>query len=250
MNRARPRGPLRPAIAVIAATFALALPAHAAGESRWQGGAQLMVAVSRGSLGDVFGTGFGFEPFGVLRLDRKGTIGVRVQGGMIDYGSDTRAVPLAGAGPAFGVQIATTRNATTLALGPQLSWPLGRFRPYAYATVGAAYFHSQADLSGRDSLGAWQVLSVDVNRTVLGAGAGGGLGFRLTRQAQLDAGVEFRRYRDVRTIGDGAVELPNGRVFMTANQGDLDHVLVRVGVTISRPAGARRPPPRRGARGG
>ena len=247
------RSPLATALAIalaIVLPFTVATRAAAAGESRWQGGANLIVAATRGDLSDVFGTGVGVEPFGVFRLDRAGVLGVRVQGGMIDYGNEVRSVPLVGGGPSIGVQISTKRSATTLAVGPQLSWQRGRLHPYVFATAAAAFFNSQADLSGRDSSGIYRVLSADLNRTVVGAGAGGGLGFRVTQTVHLDAGVEYRRYHDVRTIGNGAAELPTGEVFMRADRGDLGMIISRIGVTVSLPASGGRPGPRRSRRGG
>jgi hypothetical protein len=241
-------------IAAIVTTllFIAALPNAARAEERprWQGGGHLIVAASSGEFGSVFGTGFGLEAFGVLRLDRAGVLGLRIQGGMLDYGQDVRSVPLTGPGPAFGIQVATRRNATTVGFGPQLTWPLGRLRPYAYATVDAAFFNGSADLTGRDSLGFLIALSTDVNRAVMGAGGGGGVAFAITQHVDLDAGAEFRRYHDVRTIGNAVTELPNGAVFMTENHGDLDLMLYRVGVTVSLPTPGRGRGHRRGPRGG
>jgi hypothetical protein len=237
-------------LAAILAVLAGAPATTVAAGSGWEGGVQLVIAPSLGDLRQVFGTGFGIEAVGFQRLDATGLFGVRVTGGLIDYGSEDRSVPLAGGGPSIGVQVNTKRIATTVGVGPQFSWPHGRLRPYAWAIATAAYFNSQADLSGRDSAGIYRVLTADLNRFVVGAGAGGGLGFRVTESVHLDAGLEYRRYRDVRTIGNGAAELPNGDVFMTENRGDLGMLVVRLGVRLAIPAGRGGAGPRGGPRGG
>ena len=100
MHRHPRRGGSR-VTAIAAAVLALAL-AGGAGASdmpRWQGGGHLVVATSQGSESGDFGTGLGLEPFAVWRIDPAGVLGLRLQGGMIDFGSSTRSVALSGAGP-------------------------------------------------------------------------------------------------------------------------------------------------------
>lgn len=127
-----------------------------------------------------------------------------------------------------------------MGIGPQVSWPRGRLRPYAYALASGAYFNSHADLTGRDSLGRYIVIPGDLNRLAWGAGLGGGATFGITNRVSLDVGSEFRRYGEVRTIGNGAVKMPNGAVFITENRGDLSMILFRAGVTVKLPAGGGR----------
>jgi opacity protein-like surface antigen len=231
----------RIALAALVACALAASAAGAAGESRWQGGGDAIVSVSRGSLKSIFGTGAGIEPFGVYRLDKGGLIGVRVQGGMIDYGSEVRTP--SNTRPILAVQIQTKRTAVTLGGGPQLAWPRGRFTPYAFATANAAYFTSRADFSGYDSLGNLRILQADKNTVVIGAGAGGGLGFRITETVHLDAGLEYRSYSDVETLGEGLAVLPTGDVLLPEHRGDLGMLVVRLGATVHFAPG-RKPPPR------
>ncbi len=226
------------AIPAFALLLAIATPHQAAAQRvpRWVGGGQLVVAPSQGDLGPVFGTGFGIEGFGVLRLDPAGAIGLRLEGGMIDFGEETRALPLSGPSLAYGVQIDNHRTLATVGIGPQLSWPRGKRRPYAYATVGVGFFDSRSDLSGRDSSGYLLGISGQQSQSAFGAGGGGGLSYALAPHVRLDAGAEYRHYHDVSTIGSDAIELPDGEVFMPVRRGDLDMLVLRVGATFSLPS--------------
>lgn len=204
--------------------------------AHWHGGAQIAVVPSRGEVGDVFGTGVGLEPFGILRFDPGGAFGVRVVGSFIDYGTNAEGLPpMAGPGPAFSVQLATKRTVGALSLGPQLALPFGRLKPYAYATIGLGLFISNADVTGRDSSGYAIEQSGGVNDWSLGTGAGGGLAFRLTPRASIDASFEYRRYTDVRAVGDEFVKFANGDVAIAQHRGDLDMMMIRAGVLFTLP---------------
>ena len=222
----------------------LASSAHAApAEPRYTSGVGLMGAVSRGELRKAFGSGFGIEGFALMRLDSSGWLGLRLVGGMLDYGAETRRFEFAGPGPSIGVQLTTKRNATAVGLGPQLMWPRGRFRPYIYTLATVALFTSSADLSGRDSLGRAIVLSTDLNRSVWGAGAGMGATLRVQKRVSLDLGVEWRRYNSLRTLGRDAAKLSSGAVLVDEKGGDLSTLLIRGGVTVGARTGGTRGSP-------
>jgi opacity protein-like surface antigen len=204
--------------------------------THWHGGAQVLAVPTRGELGDVFGTGVGLEPFGLLRFDQGGALGVRVQGSFIDYGTNVEGLPpMPGPGPSLSVQLGTKRTVGALSLGPQLTWPRGRLRPYGYATVGIGMFISSADVTGRDSLGFALEQSGSVTDWSLGTGVGGGMAFRVTPRTSLDASFEYRRYSDVRAVGSEFIKFDNGDVAIAQHRGDLDMMMIRAGVLFTMP---------------
>ncbi len=85
----------------------------------------------------------------LLAGDKKGIIGLRMDGGLMVYGHESKRVPLSQTvGGRISVDVSTDNNIAYFGLGPQLMLPNGKLRPYIAATAGLAYFFTMSSIAG------------------------------------------------------------------------------------------------------
>lgn len=81
---------------------------------------------SRDEFAVVVGRAFGIQGFGVLYLDHAGFLGLRVDGGLLNYGNENVQVPLSSAVRRVLVDVNTTKDLALLDIGVEASAPAGR----------------------------------------------------------------------------------------------------------------------------
>jgi hypothetical protein len=97
--------------------------------------------------------GFGGNAHFIWNLDRRGILGLRIDGGILNYGHETKRVPLSGTiGGRILVDVNTSNNIVDFSIGPQLSVPSGPIRPYIAGGVGGAYFVTSSSVEGVDDI--------------------------------------------------------------------------------------------------
>lgn len=90
-----------------------------------------------GDFGANENNGFGGTGYFLLGLDSAAKFGIRVDVGYYNFGSESDRV-------ATSSQVeATSNDIVTGAIGPELTIPIGRVRPYINAGVGIAFFYTQ-----------------------------------------------------------------------------------------------------------
>ncbi len=115
-------------------------------------GALGIAAAPRGEFQSNLGKGLqggGFDAFGLLRLDGRGVLSLRVEGGGLWYGSESQRVRFVS--PRIGVKVVTTNSIAELGFGPELAVPVGPVRPYVNATYGVHYFSTSSSLEGLET---------------------------------------------------------------------------------------------------
>lgn len=108
-------------------------------EVRDDGSAGITFVVAQ-PLGDFKRNGdvaAGLTLFGVVGLDRNGTVGLRIDGAYLVYDADYQ-----------GYGVSTTSQIGTLAVGPQVTLGRGPLRLYGFATLGGSLFWSSASYDG------------------------------------------------------------------------------------------------------
>lgn len=227
------RHPIRIAAAafVLAALLPLATPAHA---ERWIAGGHLLYAQPRGSFAAVVDQGFGIQGYGVFNVDPVGIFGIRLDGGIINYGNEESTVPLSNTVQRVLVKVSTSNNIAMLGIGPQLTVPRGPVRPYVYATFGLGYFFTESSVKGNDSSNQPFASSTNFDDTTPAMTAGGGLIIPLVRTVALDVGAEYRRHRQARYLSEGDIaDNPGGGVTLNVRESDADLLVYRLGVTFT-----------------
>lgn len=104
-----------------------------------------------GEFRQYVGLSYGVGADVLLRLDRRGILAVRTELGWIDYGEESKRVPLS---PTVGgrvqVDVKTMNQILLVSIGPQLSVTSGFIRPYSGATLGLTHFFTTSGVEGAD----------------------------------------------------------------------------------------------------
>jgi hypothetical protein len=124
---------------------------HVPSEFELRSAASLSFMQSRplGALGSNIEFGYGLDGAYLFRLDKRGFLSLRAGVGFVDYGDESKRVPLS---PTVGgrvqVKLSTNNYIVPMSLGPQLTWPTGKFRPYVNAGIGGQVFFTESHLGG------------------------------------------------------------------------------------------------------
>jgi len=180
----------------------------------------------------------------LLRLDQHGLISLRLQGGWLNYGHESQRSCL-GTAPncRVAVDLTTANGIFSLALGPQLSVPLGRVRAYGYGLVGMSRFATLSTLGGGL---VPDFVAADENFADGGVVWRGGLGLQLPvhRRASIDIGVGYEHHgaRDYLVKG-GLTDQPDGSLGFDIKRSQANLYVIRIGVTIALREKSRRAAP-------
>jgi hypothetical protein len=189
-----------------------------------------------GALGDNIGFGYGAEGAYLFRLDRAGYLSLRADAGFLQYGQESKQVPLSATiGGRIQVKVSTDNNIVPLMIGPQLMWPRGAIRPYVNAGVGGQFFFTQSSVDGADgtldyanTTNQWDATSAWV--------AGGGVYLPLYERGVkvlLDLGAQYIHGGRAQYLKPGSIQdLPDAQIAITPMESETHMVLVRLGVRI------------------
>lgn len=215
-----------------ALAFAGASPSAAA---RFETGGHVLVASPTGDFNQVAGVGAGIQGHGIWYVDPMGTLGLRVDLGFVNYGSEDYDVPFSGTVPVT-VRVSTTNNIALFGIGPHVSVPTGPLRPYGFATIGLGYFFTETSVKNR-ATGEAFATDTQQSDAVFAWGAGGGVKVPVTARLMIDVGAEYRVHRDARYVTEGGItqDGTTGDILVDVRQGDANLVLYKFGVTFAFP---------------
>ena len=234
----RGRGPGRLHLR-LPAWLALLLLLPAAGldaQPRTEIGAWVAGSVPQGAFERNVDTGFGFGGHLLLPLSRGGWLRARVEAGNVIYGRETLEVPLSRTVGRVRVDVTTTNNVAMLGVGPELTVPTGRVRPYLNGLVGGSLLFTESSVEGDRNVTAfandtnfsdltWAVAPGAGVAVLLGSGPG---------SIRLDLGAQYRFQGTARYLQEGGIEdLPDGDVELNPVESDTDLLLVRAGLTFT-----------------
>jgi hypothetical protein len=219
----------------------VAAPSTALAQSRaalphFYAGGTLGVAQPTGTFGDHAETGFGGGAHLIYRPDARGIMGLRLDGGFVNYGHEARRVSLDGVGDRVQLRLNTDNNIAFGSIGPQVGMPSGRIRPYANAFVGASYFFTGSSLSGKDQDSGFGN-TTNYDDVALSYGIGGGTyvvlkGGRLP--VALDLGVRYHRTAPVSYLAKGGItDHPDGSITVSPNRSTTELLSFQVGGTVA-----------------
>jgi len=219
-----------PALTALAAC--LAVPSTA-GELGWGGGA--LVGSPRGELGRQIGTGGGVYGHALYGA-REGALAVRVDGSFFLYGSETLRVPFSSSRGLDRIEreVRTDNWIGDLVVGPQLTVPIGRVRPYVNAFAGVAYYSTTSELVEPFPIGP-TLSSTNFDDAVFSYGGGAGILVPIGKgRTAVDAGVRWVHGGRARYLTKGDLEDDGrGGVSFTPRESEGDRLEFRLGVTIA-----------------
>ncbi len=199
-----------PTLACLVATHSLSAQASTprALTGRFSGAAHFLVTEPRGDFGQNTGNGFGVGASMIWRLDPQSIANWRVDLGVLNYGNETRRIPLAGTGGLVKLDLRTSNNIFSLVTGPQLQFGNGPVAPYVAALGGMSVFWTESSVEGTQSDNTPFARTTNSSDAVLAYGGAVGSTLRVyngSRPVRIDLGARFLRHDDVRYLNDQRV---------------------------------------------
>lgn len=201
--------------------------------SRWFGSFSVLAAQPLGEFNDYIDVGGGISGGVMYQLTPGGPWALRVDGGYIVYGSETKRIrPF----PRLEGDITTTNSIVYFGLGPQLMVPDGMFRPYIGGTAGLSYFFTQSSLDGTAS-GDEDILETtnfdDVTFAFTGA-AGVYIPLRRgMRPISLDIGARYHGNGRARYLREGSIQdNPDNSITINPIESETNLLTWHLGVTL------------------
>ena len=221
--------------------------------SRFTVGVDGVVMDPRGSFGrNVSRVGFGVAGHALYRLDSRGILSLRADFAGTQYGSERAQV---GATPYFGgrvgLEVATRNSLSWAGLGPELSVPLGRLRPYVNGSIAYARFSTVSSLEGDgyDAYGNYQNnrrLASSQNQADGTSARAAGAGLYVPvgpRRWLADAHLGVRYFDGARAeyLREGSItDEAGGTIAFTPLESRTPFVAYQLGISVAIPRSGRR----------
>lgn len=180
--------------------------------------------------------GYGLNGAYLLRLDKAGIFSLRADLGFLDYGDESKRVPLSSTiGGRVQVKVSTNNYIVPMSIGPQLAWPTGKFRPYVNAGVGGQVFFTQSDVEGTSD---GSPFASTTNQSDVAAAWVAGAGiympvYEKRTKVALDVGVRYINGGHAQYLRPGSIiDLPDSQIRITPMESATHLMLVHVGVKI------------------
>ncbi len=203
----------------------------------------LAMSQPKGEFAANVGNGWGFNGTAMFRLDKRGYLQLRGDGGGAQYGNETKQIPLNLLSGRVSLEVQTSNMIGWGSIGPQIMIPDGPFRPYVNAAIAYTTFWTSSSLRGEgNSESVFQTTNKrdGSHAYVYGGGVNIPLGQRFTSGALNlgaryygDGSASYLRKGDIRDNADGSVTL-------FPRRSRTDFVLWHLGVSFTLPASNRR----------
>lgn len=205
-------------------------------ERRSSGTVSFIQSRPQDALADNIGLGYGVDGTYLFRLDKAGIFGLRADAGFLQYGNESKRVPLSSTiGGRIQVDVSTSNYIVPLSIGPQIMWPKGAVRPYANAGIGGQFFFTQSSVDGSDDVGSFAHTTNQWDRTMMWL-AGGGVYVPVYQRrfnVLLDIGAQYVDGGRARYLKPGSIEdLPDSQIRITPMESQTHMVVVRFGVRL------------------
>lgn len=189
-----------------------------------------------GEFASNIGFGYGANAAYLYQLDRDGILSLRADLGFVDYGNESKRVPLSSTiGGRIQVKVSTRNYIVPVSIGPQLTWPTGDVRPYVNAGFGGQFFFTQSSIDGNND--SYSGLSTTNQHDQTHAWmAGGGVYIPIHSSkvnVMLDAGVQYLTGGRAQYLRPGSiVDLPDAQIQINPMESQTHMLVARLGVRI------------------
>jgi hypothetical protein len=197
----------------------------------FEGGGTFVLGAPHGALGEQADVAGGVGGH-LLYATPSGKLGLRLDGSVLLYGSETLRIPVAGSAGRLNREITTDNWVAQLGLGPQLVLPLRGARPYVHGFAGLSYLSTESYLV--DPSGFASRSSTNYDDTGFAYGGGGGVVVPLRDHGlSIDLGVRYVRTSSVRFLAEGDLSPDGGGVRPVPHRGQANVVEFRLGLVFS-----------------
>lgn len=203
--------------------------------SRFTFGGDFAISQPKGEFASNVPNGYGFDVTGMFRLDQKGWFNIRADGGGVQYGHEHQSIGFAGSGR-VALDLNTNNRIGFGAIGLQVQFPDGWFRPYGNASIAAMDFSTESCLSAPDN--SIEPLCHNNHSDWSHAGIfGGGVLIPFGNSiGSLNLGARYHYGARATYLKKGdIIDNPDGTVTLNLRQSKTDLVLWQVGVSFAIP---------------
>jgi hypothetical protein len=195
-------------------------------------GLSLQVGQARGQFADYVDYGGGVGGYLVVRPNRGGPFGVRLDLMYLNYGSQTHSYPLV---PGVVVDVTTDNQIFQIALGPQLTIGQGALQAYGFGTVGGSFFSTTSGVEGTDQNNQQFASTTNHADATFSGEFGGGLLVRLKRGSPmilLDIGSRYLKNGQVTYVTKERVTISGNQLLVNPVHSDANLIVYHLGVAI------------------
>jgi hypothetical protein len=199
--------------------------------SRAFAGGAIVVAQPTGEFADYVNIGFGAAGHLVWVPDADGALGLRIDGNLLVYGSETRRYQLV---PLVNVDVTTNNMITSLLIGPQLLQSRGTLGPYAFGQIGFSYFGTESSVEGSGNVTPF-ASTTNYDDFTFASSLGGGVLIRVSsgrRPVAIDLGMRYVYNGRVRYLREGSITISGNTVLYTPIESETNLLLYHVGVSV------------------
>jgi hypothetical protein len=231
---------------IIASTFASAQVVLPPNETRLSIGGNFIVSQPKEGFAQAIGNGYGGSGGVIYHLTRSGLLGLRFDISGVQYGHETRRVPLSETiGSRILVDVNTNNSIVALSLAPELAKPSGRVRPYVNIGYSALFFRTTSSIKDLDSSDGGTINTTNFKDSTRGWVYGGGLRFQLgsqTSPVMLDTGLRYNRGGTASYLREGSIQdNPDGTITVTPLTSRTPFLVYTIGVKFRIPYDSSKP---------
>lgn len=202
-------------------------------------GGEFDFAEPQGEFADFVNNGWGGGIHYLLRADRDGWLGLRVDASLLNYGHERQRVILSPTiGGRIGVDLTTDNNIAFIGAGPQIGLPTGAFRPYVNGFVGVSYIFTESSVRGTSS-GESFASSTNYDDASFAYGGGAGLYIplpvrnRARNPVSIDAGLQYRHNGQADYLVKGSIsDNPDGSISYAPIRSETNLWTFHLGVSV------------------
>jgi hypothetical protein len=186
--------------------------------SRFSVAGSFVISQPRGEFGENVSTGYGAQGTVLFHLLRSGLLNLRFDLSDATYGREEKFVPASTSRVVF--EVTTTNSILTLAWGPEIAVPTGRFRPYANVGYSRLNFTTRSSLKGTESSDEELTKTTNyedsTNAWVFGGGIRIPLGNIESAPLALDLGLRYYHGGTASYLREGSIQdQPDGSISIT-----------------------------------
>lgn len=194
-------------------------------------GLSLQVGQAKGQFAAYVDYGGGLGGYLVVRPNRRGPFGVRLDLMYLNYGSQTHSYPLV---PGVVVDVTTDNQIFQIALGPQLTLGQGALQAYGFGTFGGSFFSTTSGVEGSDQNNQQFASTTNHSDATFSSEFGGGVLVRVSRSQPvlLDIGARYLKNGRVTYVTKERVTIVGNQLLVNPVDSEANLLVYHLGVTI------------------
>ena len=206
--------------------------------SRFTLGGDIVMIQPKGDFANNIGRGGGLNGTALFRLDQSGYLQLRFDGGVAQYGDETKRIPFNPITGRVSFKVETSNTIGWVGLGGQLQIPDGPFRPYVNGSLAYTDFRTESTLKGLDNtLGDLSTTNQHdgSHAWIYGAGVNIPFGRKFT-SGMLNFGARYYSGSEASYLKEGdIVDNADGSISFTPRRSKTDMILWQLGASFTIP---------------